>query len=244
MPDVDIASNLQRIHGRMADACARCGRDPQSVRLVAVTKRIALPRVVAAVLAGQRDLGENRLQDALPRQEALAAALVPHAGAERPPIRWHFIGHLQRNKANKAAGCFTLIHGVHSLDLAGRLDRKAQQLGVVQPVLLQVNVTAEPQKDGLAVDAVQDVACRVTELAHLDLRGLMCMARFGADEAELRRTFASLRQLRDRAQAACGHALPELSMGMSDDFEAAIAEGATLIRVGTAIFGPREGSGG
>ncbi len=241
MPDVDIAANLHAVRERMAAACRRAGRDPDGVRLVAISKRIPLERVAAGVLAGQLDLGENRIQDALSRQQEVAAALIPAAGAEAPAVRWHFVGHLQRNKANKAAGRFALIHGVHSLDLADRLARKATELGVVQPVLLQVNVTAEPQKDGLAAEAVADVACRMTGLDGLQLRGLMCMARFGDPEPELRRTFARLRELRDAAAAACGQDLPELSMGMSGDFEAAIAEGATLVRIGTAVFGPREG---
>ncbi len=241
MPDVDVATNLTAVRERMATACVRAGRDPDTVGLVAISKRIALERVVAGVLAGQLDLGENRIQDALPRQEELTAALAAHAGAEPPPVRWHFVGHLQRNKANKAAGRFTLIHGVHSAELGVRLGRKAAALQTVQPVLLQVNVTGEPQKDGLAPGAVPDVACELVGQPGLELRGLMCMARLEADEPELRRTFASLRELRDRAATACGAPLPELSMGMTQDFEAAIAEGATLVRLGTAVFGPREG---
>jgi hypothetical protein len=241
MPDVDVAANLTAVRERMATACVRAGRDPDAVRLVAISKRIALERVVAGVLAGQLDLGENRIQDALPRQEELTAALAAHAGAEPPPVRWHFVGHLQRNKASKAAGRFTLIHGVHSAELGARLGRRAEALQTVQPVLLQVNVTAEPQKDGLAPGAVTDVACELVGQPGLELRGLMCMTRLGADEPELRRTFAALRELRDRAAAACGAPLPELSMGMTQDFEAAIAEGATLVRLGTAVFGPREG---
>jgi len=237
MPATDIAANLERIHAQLADACAEAGRPADSVRLVAVSKRVPLDLVAAAVEAGQLDLGENRLQDALPRQEELAARL----GADTPPLRWHFIGHLQRNKAGKAAGRFALIHGVHSVELAERLDRKALELAVVQPVLLQVNVTREPQKDGLAPEALVDVACQVAVLPGLELRGLMAMAREAAPEAELRQTFAEVRELRDHARQACGLPLPELSLGMSDDFPAAIHEGATLVRIGTAIFGPREG---
>jgi PLP dependent protein len=220
---------------RLAEACVAAGRPPGDVRLVAVSKQIPLDLVAAAVLAGQLDLGENRLQDALPRQDDLAARLGPGA----PPVRWHFIGHLQRNKAGRACGRFALIHGVHSLELAERLDRKAAELGTVQPVLLQVNATGEPQKDGLAPQVLTATAARVAELPHLDLRGLMAMAREGDTEPALRRTFAAVRELRDRAEAACGRPLPELSLGMSDDFPAAIREGATLVRLGTAVFGPR-----
>ena len=230
-----IAANLRQLHDRIDAACLRAGRVAGSVRLVAVSKRIDLALVADAVRAGQLDLGENRLQDALPRQDELAAALGAGAG----DVRWHFVGHLQRNKAARAAGRFALIHGVHGEGLAARLDRKAGELGTVQPVLLQVNVTEEPQKDGLAPDALVDVACAVAALPHLDLRGLMAMGRQGASEAELRRDFARVRDLRDRAQAACGRPLPELSLGMSGDFEAAILEGSTLVRIGTAFFGPR-----
>lgn len=229
-----VTANLTDLHERMAEACARAGRPPGSVRLIAVSKRIDLDLVADAVRSGQLDLGENRLPDALDRQDQLAALLDGPT-----PVRWHFIGHLQRNKASKAAGRFHLIHGVHSTDLAVRLDRRAAELNLVQPVLLQVNVTAEPQKDGLAAAELTAAAVQVAGLPHLELRGLMCMARYGDPEPELRRTFARLRDLRDQAASAVGLPLPELSMGMSDDFEAAIAEGATLVRVGTAVFGHR-----
>ena len=235
MPTVDVAANLQRIRERLARACEGAGRPADSVRLIAVTKRIDLDLVAAAVRAGQVDLGENRLQDAIPRQEALTELLDDPSAT----VRWHFIGHLQRNKAAKAGGKFHLIHGVHSEDLAGRLARRAEALDVVQPILLQVNMTGESQKDGLAPEVVPGVACAVASMPHLELRGLMAMARHGDDERALRHTFAAVRQLRDRAQEACGRPMPELSMGMSGDFESAVLEGSTLVRVGTAIFGPR-----
>lgn len=234
MPTTDVAANLERVRESLAAACAAAGRPENAVRLVAISKRVPLDLVCAAVRAGQLDLGENRLQDALPRQDELQAAL-----GEQAAVHWHFVGHLQRNKANKAAGRFSLIHGVHGEDLAARLDRKAGELDAIQPILLQVNITAEPQKDGLAPDRIVDVACAVAAHDHLELRGLMAMAREGAPEPELRRTFATVRELRDRAAAACGLPLPELSLGMSDDYPAAVREGATLVRIGTAIFGPR-----
>ena len=232
----NIPANLARLRERIEVACTSSGRSAADVRLVAVTKRIPLDAVATAVGSGQLDLGENRLVDALPRQDELAELL----GETPPAVRWHFIGHLQRNKAARAAGRFALIHGVHSLALAERLERRVQEIDRVQSVLLQVNITAEPQKDGLAPDDLESVACAVAALPHLDLQGLMAMARHGDPEPELRRTFAALRDLRDRTAPACGLALPELSMGMSGDFEAAIHEGATMLRVGTAVFGPRE----
>jgi PLP dependent protein len=232
---VVVADRLAAVRDRLATACAAAGRPAEAVRLVAVTKYVSLDLVVDAVVAGQFDLGENRLQDALPRQADLAGRLRA-AGRDPAPVRWHFIGHLQSNKASKAAGAFHLLHGVDSLDLARRLDRQAAALGVRQAVLLEVNITGETQKHGLAPAAVAEVVAATMQLSSLDMQGLMAMARFGADEPEQRRTFAALRELRDRVAAGCGHPLPELSMGMSDDFEAAVAEGSTCVRIGTAIF--------
>ncbi len=230
-----VADRLAAVRERLAAACAAAGRPTDAVRLVAVTKYVPLDLVAAVVDAGQFDLGENRLQDALPRQKDLAAWLGS-AGRDPSPVRWHFIGHLQSNKANKAAGAFHLLHGVDSLDLARRLDRQAAALGVRQAVLLEVNITGEAQKHGLAPGEVAEVVAGMLTLSSLDLQGLMAMARFGAPEAEQRRTFGALRECRDRVAADCGRPLPELSMGMSDDFVAAVAEGSTCVRIGTAIF--------
>lgn len=238
MDTAAVTANLAAVRGRLAAACARAGRPEGAVRLVAVTKRIPLELVAAAVAAGQRDLGENRIQDALPRQDGLAA-LLRARGLDPAPVRWHFIGHLQSNKAVRAVGAFTLLHGVDSATLAGRLDRLARDAGVVQPVLLEVNISGEAQKQGLAPQEALAAAEAAAALPGLDLRGLMGMARWGAPEPELRASFARLRELADRARAATGRELPELSMGMSDDFEAAVLEGSTLVRVGTALFGPR-----
>lgn len=232
---MDVADRLAVVRERLATACARAGRDPATVRLLAVSKHVPLDLVVAVIAAGQQDLGENRLQDALPRQGELAARLAA-AGIDPSPVRWHFIGHLQSNKSGKAVGAFHLLHGVDSLDLARRLGRQAAELGVRQAVLLEVNVTGEVQKQGLAPAEVAAVAAEVARLPALELQGLMAMARYEANETEKRRTFAALRELRDGAATACGHPLPELSMGMSDDFAAAVAEGSTCVRIGTAIF--------
>ena len=233
-----IPTRLDAVRQRIARACARADRAPAEVALVAVSKQVPLDLVAAACAAGQLDFGENRIQTALPRQADLARLLLER-GVAPPALRWHFIGALQANKVNKATGAFALLHGVDSLDLAQRLDRRAAQLGVKQPILLEVNVAAERQKHGLDPADLLPVATAIATLPHLDLRGLMAMARFGASEAEARATFARVRELRDQAQVACARPLRELSMGMSDDYEAAVAEGATLVRVGTAIFGDR-----
>lgn len=235
----EVARNLERVRDRIAAACVRAGRNPSDATLVAVTKRIPLTRVAEACRAGQFVLGENRIQDALPRQGELAAALADDPVA--PRVLWHFIGTLQSNKARKAVGAFDLIHGVDSEELALRIDRIAGETGVRQPYLLQVNASGEGQKHGLDPDELPAAAQRLAGSEHARPEGLMTMARFGADEAELRRTFASLRKLAEGLRAETGLPLPHLSMGMSGDFEIAVAEGATLVRVGTAVFGPREG---
>jgi len=234
----EVATRLAAVRRRIAEACRRAGRSPDGVRLVAVTKRIPLPLVVEACRAGQWDLGENRVQDALPRQQELADALRAE-GLDPATVRWHFIGPLQRNKVRKVTGAFALVHAVDTIPLAERLSAVAAERGCRQPILLEVNISAEPQKHGFAPAETAPAAERIAALPHLEVRGLMGMARFGADEQELHRSFALLRRLRDDLAARLGTPLPELSMGMSGDFEIAIAEGATLVRIGTAIFGPR-----
>ena len=238
MAEHQVVQRLDQVRGRIATACARAGRPEGSVRLVAVSKRIPLPLVVQACRAGQSELGENRVQDALARQTELAAALAM-AGLDPAGIIWHFIGHLQRNKATKAAGRFALLHGLDSLELAERLSRRCTVDNGLQPVLLEVNISGEEQKNGLAPEAVVELAGRVAALPGIALEGLMGMARRGDSPRLLGATFAGLRRLAEDARQATGLLLPELSMGMSADFEIAIAEGATIVRIGSAIFGPR-----
>ena len=232
----DVADNLLRVRDRLAAACARSGRAAASVRLVAVSKRVPLELVAAAVACGQTDLGENRIQDALPRQDELAARLGPAAARD---LHWHFIGPLQANKVRKAVGRFALLHAVDTPTLAARISQVALERGLRQPVLLEVNAAREPGKFGLDPDAAVAAAVAAAALPGLDLRGMMAMARQGAPPAELGATFALVRRLAEAARAATGLALPELSLGMSDDFEIAVAEGATLVRLGTAVFGER-----
>jgi pyridoxal phosphate enzyme (YggS family) len=238
MADPSVASRLDQVRDRIAAACARAGRSAETVRLVAVTKRIDLALVVQACRAGQWDLGENRIPEAIDRQGDLAR-LLQSAGLNADQVRWHFIGHLQGNKVGKAAGRFHCLHSVDSLKLANKLSRLAVASGHTETILLEVNISAEPQKHGLAPGDVPAAAARIAALPNLDLRGLMGMGRFRAPEKELREGFASLRRLAGQAAAAAGRELPELSMGMSGDFEAAIAEGSTVVRIGGAIFGPR-----
>jgi PLP dependent protein len=197
------------------------------VRIVAVTKTHGPEAVRAAVAAGLTDIGENRVQEAMEKQDALAGVRVD----------WHLIGTLQRNKARHAAGRFALIHSIDRHDLAVELDRRAAQ-GSRQAVLVQVNCSDEPQKGGVEPGGLAALLDALAGLARLEVRGLMTMSALTDDVAEQRRAFRRLRDLRDAGERS-GHRLPELSMGMSGDFPVAVEEGATMIRLGTLLFGER-----
>lgn len=232
-----IAGNVASIRRELDAACIAAGRDPAEVTLVAVSKFHPAAAVAQAVAAGCTAFGENYLQEFQEKQAALA-----HLS-----IQWHFTGHLQSRKARDAAGRFALIHAVDSVKLATLLHKHAQELGLLQPVLLQVNVGREVQKHGLAPEDVESVARQVQALedtAHGGIRldGLMCLPPWLDDPEAVRPFFAQLRTCRDRVQNALGRALPQLSMGMTHDFVQAVAEGATLVRIGTAIFGERPGT--
>lgn len=220
--------SLERVHRRIDEASARVGRDSSSVTLIAVSKTFPASRVRELMAAGHDLFGENRVQEALTK--------IPEVG---PPARWHLIGHLQRNKARHAVGRFELIHSVDGPDLAVELDKRAAIAGIVQPVLVQINQAGEESKSGIAPEAAGEFVEKLFSLCNLDLRGLMTIPPWGTHPEESRRWFSELRELRDRISHSTGRNLPELSMGMTDDFEVAVEEGATLIRVGRAIFGER-----
>lgn len=218
----DVEAGVERVRKRIARACQRAGRDPGSVTLVAVSKGQPVEAIRAAYAAGLRHFGENRIQEAVPKIEAAKAAGIEAA--------WHLVGHLQSNKAKAAAPAFDVIHSVDSPKLLSRLDAAAP---APRALLLQVNVAAEPQKQGAAPGEVETLVEAAREAANLRLRGLMTIAPMVADPEDVRPVFRDLRELAER------FALTELSMGMTDDFEVAIEEGATLVRVGRAIFGER-----
>jgi PLP dependent protein len=197
------------------------------VRIVAVTKTHGPEAVRAALAAGLTDIGENRVQEAREKQDALAGVRVD----------WHLIGTLQRNKARHAVGRFALIHSVDRLDLATELERRVAE-GSRQAVLVQVNCSDEPQKGGVEPGGVPALLDALGGFARLEVRGLMTMSALTDDVAEQRRAFRRLRELRDAGERS-GHRLPELSMGMSGDFPVAVEEGATMIRIGTLLFGER-----
>lgn len=222
-----LAERLAEIRDRIRHHQARSGWS-HPVRIVAVTKTHGPEAVRAAVAAGLADVGENRVQEALAKQEQLPDL----------PARWHLIGSLQRNKARHAAGRFVLIHSVDREDLVAELSRRVAP-GDRQAVLVEVNCSGEPQKSGVAPEGLAALVDRIVGSPALELRGLMTMAALTADEGVQRATFARLRELRERIQEA-GHPLPELSMGMSGDFAAAVEEGATMVRLGTLLFGERQ----
>jgi len=216
----------------MAQAARRAGRLPEDVRLVAVSKTYAIDRVRAAADAGQRDFGENRVQEAL---EKIGAA--PDLA-----VRWHLIGHLQSNKARKAAASFAWIHSIDRVDLLDAVERAAIDAGTAPEILVQVDLAGEPTKHGAAVDLVRVLVDRAARCRAVRLAGLMLLPPWLEDPEDVRPYFRRLRELRDRltGEGVPAAMLRELSMGMSHDFEVAIEEGATLVRVGTAIFGGRQ----
>jgi len=226
-----IRDRYDRLLERLRAAAVAASREPADVRVVAVTKGFGIAVARAAAEAGLRVLGENRVQEAEPKVAAL------------PDLEWHLVGHLQSNKARRALALFGTIHSVDSVELLVRLERIAHDDGRQPRLLLQVNITGEERKAGFAPLALRDPSPDLVEtigaMHAARIVGLMAIGAFGASEAEARATFARVRALRDVVQHRFGMALPELSMGMSGDAEAAVAEGATMVRVGTALFGPR-----
>ena len=212
----------------MAAAAGRAGRRPEDVRLVAVTKYVGPEEIRALVAAGCTDLGESRPQQLWDRAAALHDL----------PVRWHMIGHLQRNKVDRTLPLVAMVHSVDSLRLAETIDAAAARDNHKATVLLEVNISREPAKQGLAPEEIEPLLPGLLALGHLEIRGLMCMAGVAGGEDEARHSFAGLRTLRDRLRAICPGAVhwDELSMGMSGDYEIAVEEGATIVRVGSALF--------
>jgi PLP dependent protein len=230
MPELTqrIEANLAEIRQRIAAAAARAGRRAEEVTLVAVTKEAPLEAVRALVACGCGVLGESRPQQLWDRAKHLADL----------PVRWHLIGHLQRNKVRRTLPLVALVHSVDSPRLLAAIDEAAAETGTNVPLLLEVNISAEPAKHGLTPAEVEPCLVAAAGCRNVAVRGLMCMAAFAGGPDDARRDFAALRQLRDRLRGVCppGVALDELSMGMSSDYEQAIEEGATLVRVGSALF--------
>jgi pyridoxal phosphate enzyme (YggS family) len=225
-----IAENLKQVRDRIAAATKRVGRDPSLIKLVTVTKTIDPERIRDAVAAGAVILGENRVQEAKDKIEQLGSI-----------ASWHLIGHLQTNKAKYAVKLFDLIHSIDTIELAREIDRQAAKIGKVQNVLIEVSIAGEEAKAGVALEGTADLVKEAAKLEHISISGLMTMPPFLEDPEAVRPYFRKLREL---ATSITNKGIPnvsmqELSMGMSGDFEVAVEEGSTMVRVGTAIFGER-----
>ncbi len=219
---MDTEANVREVRRRIAQACERSGRSPDEIIVVAIAKGFAASAIRGAFDCGIRHFGENRVQEAKEKVGQLSDL--------RADATWHMVGHLQSNKAKAAVELFDIIHSVDSISLAGALSQRAQK---ILAVLLQVNVSGEASKSGFAVDDVAGAVDEVRQLANLEVMGLMTIAPLTADPEDVRPVFRKLRELRDSL------GLEHLSMGMTDDFEVAVEEGATMLRIGRAIFGDR-----
>lgn len=253
MPDIQRA--LAEVRERIAEACLRANRPPSDVTLVAVSKTFPPEAIAEAIAAGQRDFGENRVEEALVKISRVEALVAGWLGTDRlgtadAELRWHLVGHLQSRKARDAAGRFHLIHSVDSLKLADKLSTRCLAVGCAQAILLECNVSGEASKDGFplhgwehdraCLDAFVQQVAHIAALPNIRIHGLMTMAPIVEQPEDARPTFASLRALRDALRDRLPElSLDHLSMGMTDDFEVAIAEGATMVRIGRAIFGAR-----
>jgi len=225
---MQIREALKAVHERISNSALKAGRDPQEITLVAVTKAVESSRIIDAIEAGLRIFGENRVQEAREKISNLKSQIT----------EWHLIGNLQTNKAKTAVQLFDLIHSVDSVKLAEEVNKQAEKIGKIQRVLVQVKLSEEETKHGISEGDLILLLERIRNLNNLKLEGLMTMPPFFEDPEMTRPYFKRLREIRDVAEKK-GFSLPELSMGMSNDFEVAIEEGATMVRIGTAIFGER-----
>jgi len=226
-----VAENLRRLTEKIQAAAVQAGRNPGEIILVAVSKTMPVESIREALEAGQIDFGENRIQE--------AKGKIPEFSR---PVRWHLIGHLQTNKVREAVELFDLIQSVDSLKVAEQISRQAQLMGKVQDVLVQVNTTRERQKSGCAAGEVEELCVRITGLDAVRLQGLMTIGPFVEDTKRIREAFQSLRSIYDRFGGTDWgrERMKYLSMGMTGDYEIALNEGANMLRIGTAIFGPRQ----
>ncbi len=230
LTSMDLKKRLENVTHRINNAALKCNRDPESIHLVAVTKAVSTSRVREAIEAGVTTLGENYVQEARDKFNVLGIY----------PVSWHFIGHLQSNKAKYAVRLFDLIHSVDTLKLARELNKQAKKVNKIQDVLIQINISKESSKSGSDIENAANLIKDMVLFENLSVKGLMAMPPFFNDPEKSRPYFIALRKLRDQIQNAfSGVLLNELSMGMTGDFEVAVEEGATIVRIGTAIFGER-----
>jgi len=233
MRDIQLIENISTVYKRISHAAMRAGRRPEDIKLIAVTKTLSLQRITDAIDAGLRVFGESRIQEALKKVTSNELQVTSSK------IEWHLIGHLQKNKAKTAVELFDMIQSIDSIELAKTIDRHALEAGKVQHVLIQVKLSHEDSKHGILKGNFLTNIREIGKLKNLNLRGLMTIPPFSENPEDSRRYFRELRTLRDESRMP-GYELPELSMGMTNDFEIAIEEGATMVRIGTAIFGDRK----
>ena len=225
---MDLAANLQSVRQRIAAACRRAGRDPAAVTLLAVSKSRPPEIIRAAAAAGLSLFGENRVQEARSKISQCPG-----------PLRWHMIGHLQSNKCRDAVSLFSMIQSVDSLPLAVEINKWAGHFAKTIPILLEINIAGESSKFGCSPEKLAAELPQINSLPKLEIHGLMTVAPFTTDPEKVRPVFRRLRELKAECEEILGAPLPHLSMGMTGDFEVAVEEGATIIRLGTALFGPR-----
>jgi pyridoxal phosphate enzyme (YggS family) len=236
MSDVQLLENINNVYKRISHAAMRAGRNPEGIKLIAITKTVSIDRIKEALDAGLRTFGENRVQEA---KEKIQDARYKMQDTK---IQWHMIGHLQKNKAKTAVELFDMIQSVDSLELAETLNNHAEKLGKIQRILLQIKLSDEATKSGILKGNLIAIIERVSKMGSLSMEGLMTIPPFFDDHEMSRPYFRELRELRDNiiGLRITDHELRELSMGMTNDFEVAIEEGATMVRIGTAIFGERK----
>lgn len=226
--DMGIADNYRLIAERVSNTAVECGRNPESVKIVAVSKTHPADAITEAQTGGARIFGENKIQEAKQKFPLLSGK-----------FEYHLVGHLQSNKAKDAVRIFDLIHSIDSFSTAEKVDREASAIGKVQRILVQVNTSGEESKSGIHPDETKKLCTEIAALKHLSLEGLMTIGPLSDNEEMIRASFSLLADLRKSIEHDCGISLPELSMGMSGDYQIAISKGATLVRIGSAIFGNR-----
>lgn len=233
-----ISDNLRRVRDNITAAAARVRRDPDGIQLLVVTKAVDIEDVKTLIDLGVVDLGENRAKQLIDRAEEISAWLGRKKKQLPGQVRWHMIGHLQRNKVRGVLAAASMIHSVDTLRLAEEIDRRAEQAEMVADILLEVNCSAEPQKYGVAVGATTHMVEQIATMRNLRMVGLMTMAALSSDPEKARPTFIRLRELFEEMQRENigGDDFRHLSMGMSQDYETAVEEGATILRIGTAVF--------
>ncbi len=232
MANKQLLENISSVYKRISHAAMRAGRNPEDIKLITVTKTVSIELIREAIDAGLRVFGESRVQEAKDKITELRSQITDSN------IEWHLIGHLQKNKAKMAVELFDLIHSVDSIELAEAINKHAEKMNKIQKIIIQVKLSFETTKYGILKDNLISLLLHVSSMKNLSVKGLMTIPPFFDDPEMARPYFRELRTLRDETSAK-GFKLPELSMGMTNDFEIAIEEGATMVRIGTAIFGER-----